>query len=52
MKTEQVAIAASTVVVVVAMLSGHDGVAIAAFFSLLAGLGLGRKLPSEKKTEA
>lgn len=38
-----IVIGASAVVVVVAMLTGHDGQALAAFFALLAGLGLGRK---------
>lgn len=43
MKTEQVAIVVGGIVVVGAMLTGNDGAAIAAFFGLLAGLGLGRK---------
>jgi len=49
MKTEQVAILVGGGVVVSAMLTGHDGAAIAAFFGLLAGLGLGRKPPEASK---
>ena len=48
MKTEQVAIVAGAFVASVAMLSGHDGVAIATFFGLLAGLGLGRRQQVER----
>ena len=48
MKTDQVAIVVGGCVVIAAMLTGHDGVAIATFFGLLAGLGLGRKQPVER----
>ena len=47
MRTESVAIVTGGIVVVAAMLTGHDGAAIAAFFGLLAGLGLGRRRQSD-----
>ena len=37
-----VAIVGGAAVAIIAMLTGNDGAAIAAFFGLLAGLGLGR----------